>query len=162
VEDLGATRHRAYQGPVLALVEERAALLAVLEVDVEAQAVLQHRQAWGWRLPPQRFELWCRAATPLRVLALRDPAHLPRLAGLAGHLRADRPQAGGVDLEHTVAAVAVQDDARQEVALAVDDPVRVGVARDESRSQRDGLRDPLGHQRGAGSLLAEEPDADGA
>src|SRR5690606_19441030 len=140
VEHPAAAAVLAQQLPVLALVEERSALLAVQQVDLEAQTVLAHRQPLRRSLAPQRSqgrpaasfaarrgELLARRSRILRD-ALHDPAQPQPRAAHGSRYGSDLSQTAGVAPNHRVAAVAIDDQARQPVAFTVHQAVRVGFA----------------------------------
>src|SRR5690606_7773897 len=114
---------------VLALVEEEAGLLPAPDVDEEAGAAIladphQLRRRLAPVHPALRRALLALDVVATDLLPAEDAAH-------AGHLGAQRrqdrrqvlPEPGAVELRHEEVAVAIDDQARQAVALAVDHAV---------------------------------------
>src|SRR5262249_16912862 len=130
VEHLAARGELAHALPVLALIEEEAGLLALLDVDAEVEPVLDDRAARRVAVAAreadaggQRLEL-----AHLGVGALEDRLRRGELRERVEDRVAPALDARGEELRHQHVRVAVDDQAGQAVGLAVHQAQRVGVA----------------------------------
>ena len=162
VEHARIFRQRRHPPPVLALIEEHAGLLSVQRIDRERDAVLDAAYAVGRgarRLVAAHHPRRRREAFDLREAARR---HLDDRLGLHDFrervveldLALLHPERRELHRAHV--AVDVDDDARQRVALGVDEPERVGRRRREPEPRAQSER--LGHaprdQRRVDGLVA--------
>ena len=144
-------RHRPHQRPVVALVEEVPGLVTADDVGLQRQAALAEPNRTIGRRSDDR-----RAVGEPERLALADVAgqaqddalRVERLAQRRDHSGEVGEPDRGVQLDDERAVVAVDDERRQAVVLAVHAPVGVGVGiGGERRAALERGRDPLPPER---------------
>jgi hypothetical protein len=133
---------------VLALIEEQPSLLAVQDIDLEREAAHRDRDALGHRPPPHLAALV--EALELAQRRVSDEyrtgglEHLLECAAQRLHMRLHAPREH-LHGEHV--AIAVHDESRQLVGLAVDEPHRL-LARVRDVAQSLGALESLHEERG--------------
>ncbi len=146
---------------VLPLIEKQPGLLPTAEVDVVLDACLPHgdavRHFSGDHLHPliEPFE-----RPGARIVAGKDSTRSDLLVEEVDDLRQQPIHALRERLDDEVVAVAIHDERRQQIGLAVNQPIRGRIDAERAPERQRGV-DPAFQQLVVGRLLAVRQHADG-